>query len=617
MSPIQEAVEYLESHEAGDNFSYREVAKRFGVNRTTLARRHRNQCQPRTLAHLALHPQHEEELIQYIKGLTERRLPPTRSMIRNFASSLAGRDVSETWVTRFINRNSSHLISRWQTAMDRKRHKADSEAKYSLYFDHLHDKMKEYNVEPTHIYNMDEKGFQIGSLGRSKRVFDKVLYNKKGVRAALQDGNTQWVTVLACVCADGTALSPSLIFQSAAGALQSSWVDAVDSEKHSVFVSSSPSGWTNNTIGLAWLKEVFERETRRQARSGHRLLVLDGHGSHATMEFIDYCNDNKILLATFPSHSTHTLQPLDVGMFKPLSEAYSTELANYLQRSHGILPVTKGDFFPLFWRAWGAAFKPQTIRRSFEATGIYPPNADVILKKFRKEASSSDESSASCLSGDDWLKLESIVRRTVKDQSSKDVKKLRRSLHHISAQNSILRGEIRGLRDALVVKKRQQKKSFTLRLNNPEEYHGGAVFWSPKRVRQANEDEASRRRQVQQLQLQKDERDKLKEKTRLCKLQLAQEKRVERERLKKVREKEQAAKEADKKRQKAPRDAQKAIQLPQKGKRKASQASKPPKKRQKRAVVSTTRVAASSAAIDAPVQKTRTRSIQRPKKYSE
>jgi hypothetical protein len=35
-------------------------------------------------------------------------------------------------------------------------------------------------------------------------------------------------------------------------------------------------------------------------------------------------------------------------MFKPLLEAYSTELSNYLQRSQGILPITKGDFFPLF-----------------------------------------------------------------------------------------------------------------------------------------------------------------------------------------------------------------------------------------------------------------------------
>jgi hypothetical protein len=138
--------------------------------------------------------------------------------------------------------------------------------------------------------------------------------------------------------------------------------------------------------------------------------------------------------------------------------------------------MTKGDFFPLFWSAWGAAFKPQTIRRSFEATGIHSLNADVILKKYRKEESSSDESSASCLSEEDWLKLESIIRRMVKDQSDKNVKKLCRSLHHISVQNSILHGEIRGLRDSLLVKKRLQKKSVTLQLSKPQEYYGGAVF---------------------------------------------------------------------------------------------------------------------------------------------
>jgi hypothetical protein len=73
--------------------------------------------------------------------------------------------------------------------MDRDRHKADSEAKYSLYFELLHDKMKEYNVEPSHIFNMDENGFMIGVPGRSKRVFDKVIYNRKGVTASVQDGS--------------------------------------------------------------------------------------------------------------------------------------------------------------------------------------------------------------------------------------------------------------------------------------------------------------------------------------------------------------------------------------------------------------------------------------------
>jgi hypothetical protein len=232
--------------------------------------------------------------------------------------------------------------------MDRKRHQAGSGAKYSFYFKLLHDKMKEYNVEPTHIFNMDEKGFLLGVTGRSKRVFDKRQFNQKGVTAAIQDGSREWITVLACVCSDGTALSPSLIFQSDAGALQPSWVDEIDPKKHSFFVSSSSSDWSNNNIGLAWLKQVFERETRWKARSGYRLLLLDGHGSHVTMDLIDYCNDNKILLAIFPPHANHTVQPLEVGMFKPLSTAYSTELSSYLHTSQGLSPVKNGDFFRFF-----------------------------------------------------------------------------------------------------------------------------------------------------------------------------------------------------------------------------------------------------------------------------
>ncbi|KAF7569912.1 hypothetical protein PtrM4_123270 [Pyrenophora tritici-repentis] len=177
MDPIQKAIEDIDSREEGASFSYREVAKKYNISRATLARRHQGRTRPHSVAHNALHPQQEKELVQYIKGLSERRLPPTRTMIRNFASSLAGKDVSETWVTRFMARHPFELTSRYTSGMDRKRHKADSGAKYSLYFELLHAKMMEYRVQPTQIYNMDEKGFQIGSLGRSKRVFDKVLYD--------------------------------------------------------------------------------------------------------------------------------------------------------------------------------------------------------------------------------------------------------------------------------------------------------------------------------------------------------------------------------------------------------------------------------------------------------
>jgi transposase len=71
MQPIQEAIEYLESREAGDNFSYREVAKRFGVDRVTLMRRHRGDNEAYGLRNRSLHPQHETELVRYIDTLTE------------------------------------------------------------------------------------------------------------------------------------------------------------------------------------------------------------------------------------------------------------------------------------------------------------------------------------------------------------------------------------------------------------------------------------------------------------------------------------------------------------------------------------------------------------------
>jgi hypothetical protein len=77
------------------------------------------------------------------------------------------------------------------------------------------------------------------------------------------------------------------------------------------------------------LKLVFDRQTKEKAqkdRRAWRLLILDRHGSHVNMEFIEYCHNNRILLAVYPPHSTYTLQPLDVALFKPLSAAYSQAL---------------------------------------------------------------------------------------------------------------------------------------------------------------------------------------------------------------------------------------------------------------------------------------------------
>lgn len=151
--------------------------------------------------------------------------------------------------------------------MDQDRHAADSLGKYKLYFNLLSQKVDKYSVKARHTYNMDEKGFIIGITGRSKRVFSKAAYKQKRVRDSLQDSNREWITLLACVCADGTKLSPGVLFSSNANAIQNAWVDAIQPGKHSVFVAPSLSGWATNDIGLAWLEQVFNRETKHKTRS--------------------------------------------------------------------------------------------------------------------------------------------------------------------------------------------------------------------------------------------------------------------------------------------------------------------------------------------------------------
>ena len=53
------------------------------------------------------------------------------------------------------------------------------------------------------------------------------------------------------------------------------------------------------------------------------LLLCDGHDSHISAGFVRYCIDNKIVLFLLPPHSSHLLQPLDVGVFRPVKAAMS------------------------------------------------------------------------------------------------------------------------------------------------------------------------------------------------------------------------------------------------------------------------------------------------------
>ncbi|KAF1360848.1 hypothetical protein EJ07DRAFT_176935 [Lizonia empirigonia] len=191
---MEDALADLDALDSSEEVCYATIAKKHGVDRSTLSRKHQGVSGSRAEAGLArrnLQPEQEAELVKYIEGLTERKLPPTREMVQNYASDIAGHSVSESWVTRFLHRHQDELTSQWSTSMDRQRHAADSGDKYKVYFEQLGSKIDFYEMEPEHTYNMDEKGFMIGVVGRQKRIFSKRQFKKKQFKQMLQDGNRE------------------------------------------------------------------------------------------------------------------------------------------------------------------------------------------------------------------------------------------------------------------------------------------------------------------------------------------------------------------------------------------------------------------------------------------
>ncbi|PQE29011.1 hypothetical protein CJF30_00004068 [Rutstroemia sp. NJR-2017a BBW] len=109
--------------------------------------------------------------------------------------------------------------------------------------------------------------------------------------------------------------------------------------------------------------------------TGPRSTPLDGTMHAPNLEF---CFENNIILCRLPSHTSHKLQPCDVGVFGPLKEAYRDE-ADRLFRG-GANTVGKQHFTSLYSPAREKALTKRNIMKAWAACGLFPFNPDRVLR---------------------------------------------------------------------------------------------------------------------------------------------------------------------------------------------------------------------------------------------
>ena len=155
-----------------------------------------------------LTPAQEEVLVEWIKVQGRRGVPMTYASVGHAAAEISGKLVGEIWPKRFRKRHPD-LKMKKTTGLEKARAKALNQFAVDEFFDMLIKLIQEYNITPGNIYNMDEKGIQLGIGARITAMIDR---DQKAVYS-IEDGNRELVTVIECICADGSTIHPSVIFQ--------------------------------------------------------------------------------------------------------------------------------------------------------------------------------------------------------------------------------------------------------------------------------------------------------------------------------------------------------------------------------------------------------------------
>jgi hypothetical protein len=367
----------LQAIKQGQNFSARAAAKIYGVSHATLSRRlngtqsrRDNMPKSKNLTQLE-----ESTIVQYVLDLDARLYPPRLTGVEDMANRLLAErgapKVGKRWASNFVKRQ-PELRTRFLRRYDYKRAQCEDPEAIRAWFSLVKNVIAKYGVVDSDVYNFDETGFMMGIISTGMVITNAERHSNVKL---VQPGNREWVTVIQGVNALGWTIPPYIIVS---GKYHLSTWYQDSALPHDWVIATSSNGWTTNERGVEWIRH-FDQYTKPRTTGKYRLLVLDGHESHHSTDFELYCKENDIITLCMPAHSSHILQPLDVGCFGPLKRAYGGQIEKRVRA--GTTHITKEDFFPAFLAAFQNTMTISNIQAGFRGAGLIPYDPESVIAR--------------------------------------------------------------------------------------------------------------------------------------------------------------------------------------------------------------------------------------------
>ncbi|RYC77984.1 hypothetical protein BFJ63_vAg19142, partial [Fusarium oxysporum f. sp. narcissi] len=403
----------------------------------------------RIQAHQRIQKSQEETLIRWVLRQESLGYAPSHSQLRACVEAILqqqgdNKPLGKHWTTRFIKRHpklSTKIGKRQEAAR----------------FDGFTPKA----IKPENTVNVDEGGIMVG-FGLDSLVIGSSDPKKKAMLKGVQ--SRTWTSFIEAVTATGRSLRPGIIFKGKE--LQKQWFlneFELIADWHYI---TSPNGWTDNHIALEWLKDVYLPQTEPRDASDARLIILDGHGSHAQDEWMATCFLNNVYCCYLPAHCSHGLQPLDNGIFNVINGVYRKEL-QMLASLTDSAPVDKVNFIRAYAKAREVGMRKDIILSGWRFTGNWPinrykalthpeiqPDKEKLLEEFKTP-------SPPQLHSDDTPKTSRQVREMAKHRSRptrRKYSKIAKGLEALEMKVAVQNARITGLEEQMAQLRRGKKR---------------------------------------------------------------------------------------------------------------------------------------------------------------
>ncbi|KAL0830078.1 hypothetical protein ABMA28_003535 [Loxostege sticticalis] len=293
-----------------------------------------------------------------------------------FTDGIPGND----WFSNFMTRHNLS-IKKPQAVEIARKNAADPFIIQELY-NILEKVVKELELEnkPEKIYNLDETSYC--SDPKKTKVVGLKGYPSTRTTSSAGKANT---TVLFASNAAGGKGPPFIIFKGKN--VWSAWTseEAYPGTKY----SATPNGWIDSETFEEYMTKSFISMVKDDKEP--TLLIFDGHSTHVQLSVVEKAKQNNITFIKLPPHSSHLLQPLDLGVFKPYKDLWDQEMVKW-QRTNKGEKLPKDQFSVTVGKVW-ENLDPNVIKKGFEKSGIYPFNREAVpehkldpeaLKKWKK-----------------------------------------------------------------------------------------------------------------------------------------------------------------------------------------------------------------------------------------